>query len=58
MQRRAFCCLICLLLALAPAVMAEGTFVMAGYDGEGSTHDWNTNGFCPHAGKNGPDLYL
>lgn len=45
MQRRAFCCLICLLLALAPAVMAEGTFVMAGYDGEGSTHDWNTNGF-------------
>ena len=45
MQRRAFCCLICLLLALAPAAMAEGTFVMAGYDGEGSTHDWNTNGF-------------
>ncbi len=45
MQRRAFCCLICLLLALAPAAMAEGNFVMAGYDGEGSTHDWNTNGF-------------
>ncbi len=45
MQRRAFCCLICLLLALAPAAMAEGNFFMAGYDGEGSTHDWNTNGF-------------
>ena len=25
--------------------MAEGAFTMAGYDGENSTHDWNTNGF-------------
>ena len=58
MLRRALCCMICLMLAAAPA-LAEGAFTMAGYDGENSTHDWNTNGFfCPHAGKNGPDVYL
>ena len=45
MLRRALCCIICLLLAAAPAAMAENTFTMAGYDGENSTHDWNTNGF-------------
>ena len=45
MLRRALCCIICLLLAAAPAAMAENAFTMAGYDGENSTHDWNTNGF-------------
>ena len=44
MLRRALCCMICLMLAAAPA-LAEGAFTMAGYDGENSTHDWNTNGF-------------
>ena len=48
MLRRFACCLIGLMLALMPAALAaegEGDFVMAGFDGEGSTHDWNTNGF-------------
>ena len=45
MLRRALCCMLCLLLVTAPAAMAESAFTMAGYDGENSTHDWNTNGF-------------
>lgn len=44
MLRRVLCCLLCLLV-LAPAALAEGTFTMAGFDGESSTHDWNSNGF-------------
>ena len=33
MLRRALCCMLCLLLAAAPAAMAEGAFTMAGYAG-------------------------
>ena len=44
MLRRLLCCFFCLLV-LAPAARAEGTFTMAGFDGESSTHDWNSNGF-------------
>ncbi|MEG2605434.1 MAG: extracellular solute-binding protein, partial [Clostridia bacterium] len=46
MIRRALCCLICLLLTLAPALtLAEESYSMAGFDGTESTHDWNTNQF-------------
>lgn len=46
MLKRLLCFLCCALLALAPmAALAEGSFVMAGYDGEDSTHDWKTNQF-------------
>lgn len=45
MLQRILCCLLCLLLAAAPAASAETTFAMAGFDGENSTHDWNTNRF-------------
>lgn len=46
MMQRFFCLLCCALLALLPAAaVAEGAFVMAGYDGEDSSHDWNTNAF-------------
>ena len=47
MIRRFLVCLLCLLLAAAPAFsLAEETqFVMAGFDGEESTHVWSTNGF-------------
>ena len=45
MLERILCCLLCLLLAAAPAASAETVFSMAGYDGENSTHDWNTNLF-------------
>lgn len=46
MQKRIMCLLLCAALALLPALsLAEGTFVMAGFDGEESTHDWTTNRF-------------
>ncbi len=46
MFRRFLCCLCCALLAVLPAVsLAEAAFTMAGFDGEDSTHNWNTNGF-------------
>lgn len=47
MLKRFLCCLLCMLLAVVPALsVAEGpTFTMAGYDGEDSTHVWGTNGF-------------
>ena len=46
MFKRILCCLCCVLMAVLPAVsMAENTFVMAGFDGEDSTHTWTTNRF-------------
>ena len=47
MSHRLICLLCCALLALLRALglAAEGSFVMAGYDGEDSTHDWETNKF-------------
>ena len=46
MFKRFLCCLCCVLMAVLPvASMAEASFTMAGYDGEDSSHDWNTNAF-------------
>lgn len=45
MLRRSLCCLLVLMLAFVPAATAETLFSMAGYDGESSNHDWNTNQF-------------
>jgi len=46
MFKRILCCLCCVLMAVLPVVsMAEASFTMAGYDGEDSSHDWNSNGF-------------
>lgn len=47
MLRRIFCFVCCIILALwAAGSLAEAqTFVMAGFDGEDSSHDWNTNLF-------------
>ena len=46
MLRRMLCLLCCALLLLPALGMAEdGAFVMAGFNGEDSTHDWNTNQF-------------
>lgn len=47
MFRRMLCLLCCALLMIAPALgMAEEDgFTMAGFDGEDSTRDWNTNLF-------------
>ena len=46
MFKRILCCLCCVLMAVLPAVsVAESAFVMAGFDGEDSAHDWNTNRF-------------
>lgn len=46
MFKRFLCCLCCVLMAVLPAAsMAEAAFTMAGYDGEESSHDWNTNAF-------------
>ena len=44
MTRRIVCLLACLLLLPAFA-LAQDSFVMAGFDGEDSTHNWETNGF-------------
>ena len=44
MFKRILCCMLCLLLV--PALChAETAFTMAGYDGEDSTHSWETNQF-------------
>lgn len=46
MIRRILLCVVCLVLALAPVgAWAGDLFVMAGYDGEGSQHDWAANQF-------------
>lgn len=47
MVRRILCLVCCAVLALLPlGTLAEETaFVMAGFDGENSAHDWNTNQF-------------
>ena len=46
MLKKFLCCLCCVLLAALPAVsVAEATFTMAGFDGEDSTRDWNSNLF-------------
>lgn len=46
MFKKFTCCLICLLLAALPLLgLAETSFVMMGFDGEDSTHDWTTNRF-------------
>lgn len=45
MFRRVIACLLGAMLALMPAANAETTFSMAGFDGEKSKHDWNTNQF-------------
>lgn len=44
---RRILCLVCAVLALLPlnALAGETAFVMAGFDGEDSRHDWNTNQF-------------
>lgn len=44
MLRRAICLAMCLMM-LPALCFAEETFTMAGFDGEESTHDWNTNLF-------------
>ena len=47
MLNRLLCLLCCAVLALFPALALaqEGSFIMAGYDGEESSHDWATNQF-------------
>lgn len=46
MFRRILCILCCVLMILPFAAAAEETaYVMAGFDGEDSTHNWNTNLF-------------
>ena len=46
MFRRILGLLLGLALTLTPAFgMAQTSFTMAGFDGEGSNHDWTTNGF-------------
>lgn len=45
MQRFTAWALAILLLVLAAPVSAEGTYVMAGFDGDNLYHDWNTNLF-------------
>jgi len=46
MFKKISCCLLCFLLAALPALgLAEGSFTMAGFDGDDSTHDWTTNRF-------------
>ncbi len=46
MLRRIVCCCLCLLLMTVTfAATAQETFVMAGFDGQDSSHDWNTNRF-------------
>ena len=46
MHKRLICMLCCALLAFSSTVaLAEQTFSMAGFDGDDSNHDWNTNRF-------------
>lgn len=47
MLHRLTCFLCCVLLAVCPllSALAQDSFVMAGYDGEKSTHEWETNQF-------------
>ncbi len=51
MLKRVICLVLCL-LALPVLCFAEETFTMAGYDGEESTHDWNTNLFFERMKEN------
>lgn len=43
-MRKAFACLLALVMLLSCAA-AEGSYTMAGFDGDGSNRDWNTNLF-------------
>lgn len=43
-MRKAFACLLALMMLMSCAA-AEGTYTMAGFDGDGSNHDWNSNLF-------------
>lgn len=43
-MRKMLACLLALALLMSCAA-AEGTYTMAGFDGDGSEHDWNTNLF-------------
>lgn len=43
-MRKAIACLLALMLLMSCAA-AEGTYTMAGFDGDGSEHDWTTNLF-------------
>ena len=45
MLKRFLCLALCVLLLPVAAATAETTFSMAGYDGEDSNHDWETNQF-------------
>lgn len=46
MFKRLLCLLAALLLSAFPLVaLGEAAFTMAGFDGEGSSHDWATNAF-------------
>lgn len=42
---RRFLCILLAVLLLPAVCLAEETFTMAGFDGQNSTRDWNTNSF-------------
>ena len=45
MLKRFLCLALCVLFLPLAVANAEATFSMAGYDGEDSNHDWETNQF-------------
>lgn len=45
MSKRLLCLIVLLLLLLPATALNEGGFVMAGFDGSDSQHDWSSNAF-------------